>query len=416
VDIQPDNLSCEIEQTENHLAILFACYTSQSPGYCAKFIMWDVITQEQVMVNSLQTVYLHLLTSSVWSQNMNSWNYRSFVFLDHRRILFGAIRNNPNQDVDRRRQPYLEIIDSTNPAGVTYLELDKSALRHTSLNSTVDISVGSGAAHEEASPVGSGGMPFGPDTSRGIITADVYLHHRDSHNLPRFESYVFVVDIEDTLAKVPSPSDPEQRYIEWEDLRSSTAMFSYSTADQDRYRIFSRHSYVSGFRYASPIQPLVPEVPEGRRCFFVYDFNPYRETSDSLPGTEALGFETGYPRSGSEITREVVGGLSCWRTRFDLPAAEEGVRKCHVALTNGGVVLFEVRLLYYSLEWIDSHGCSSFFTVEQSGGRIHHSFLDVVMYWQSRRLGGPRWLGRNATWRLYFCSTRVVRRDPGGSE
>ena len=313
------------------------------------------------MVSLLQTVYQHPLTSDVWSQNMNSWNYRSFVFLDHRCILFGAICNDPNQYMGRRRQPYLEIVDSTNPAGVTYLELDKSALRHTSPHSTIDISVGSGAAHEEASPVGSGGMPFVSDTSRGIITADVYLHHRDG-DLLWFESYVFVVDIEDILAKAPSPSDPGHCVV-WEDLRSSTAMFSYSTTtDQDRYRIFSRHSYVSGFRYASPIQPLDPEDQEGRRCFFVYDFNPYRESSpDSLPGvaTEAPDFETGYPRSASEITREVVGGLSCWRTRFDLPAAGEDIWKCHVVLTNSGVVLFEVRLLYYSLEWFSSHGCSS---------------------------------------------------------
>ena len=360
MDAPPENLSCEIEQIENYLAILFACYTSQSPGYCAKFIMWDVITQEQVLVSSLRTGYQHPLTSSVWSQNMNSWNYRSFVFLDHRCILFGAIRNDPNQDVGRRRQPYLEIVDSTSPARVTYLELDETALRHTSLRSTVDISVGSGAAHEEASPVGSGGMPFVSDTSRGIITADVYLHHRDDNNLPRFESYVFVVDIEDMLARAPSSSDPGH-YTEWDDLRSSTATFSYSTTYQDRYRIFSRHSYVSGFRYASPIQPLDPEVPEGRRCFFVYDFNPYREGSDSLPGAayEAPDFETGYPQSASEITREVVGGLSCWRTRFDLPAAEEDIRKCHVVLTNGGVVLFEVRLPCYPLEWFDSHRCSS---------------------------------------------------------
>ena len=313
-------------------------------------------------------------------QNLNSWNYRSFVFLDRRCILFGAIRNDSNQYVGPRRQPYLEIIDSTNPAGVTYLELDKNALRHTSLESTIDISVGSGAGHEEASPVGIGDMPFVSDTSRGIITADVYLYHGGTHNFPRFESYVFVVDIEDTLTKIPSPSDPEQCYIEWEDLRSSTAVFSYSTADRDQYRIFSRHSYVSGFRYASPIQPLVPEVPEGRRCFFVYDFNPHRETSGSIPGSlfEDPDPEVGYPRSASEITREVVGGLNCWRMRFDLPAAEEGIQKCHVALTDGGVVLFEVRpsvLLFGAVRY-----SLVLFTVERSWGRIYHSFLDVVIY------------------------------------
>ena len=38
----------------------------------------------------------------------------------------------------------------------------------------------------------------------------------------------------------------------------------------------------------------------------------------------------------------VIGGLSCWRMRFDLPAAEEGIKNCHVALTDSGVVSFEV--------------------------------------------------------------------------
>lgn len=131
------------------------------------------------------------------------------------------------------------------------------------------------------------------------------------------------------------------------------ALFSYSSGHEDRYRLFSRHSYVSGFRYASPIQPLAPEVPMGPRCFFVYDFNPHGEPSDSLPGAGAEDPhpETDFPRSASEITREVVGGLNCWRMRFDLPVAEEDVQKCHVALTDGGVVLFEVRcLLSRSLE------------------------------------------------------------------
>jgi hypothetical protein len=55
--------------------------------------------------------------------------------------------------------------------------------------------------------------------------------------------------------------------------------------------------------------------------------------------------EVGYLKSASEITREVIGGLNCWSMRFDLPAAEEDIKKCHVALTDGGVVLFEVFCL-----------------------------------------------------------------------
>ena len=332
------------------------------------------------MVGSLQAVLLHPLISHIRFQNLNSWDYQSFVFLDDRRVLFGAIRRDPNQYAGRHHQPYLEIVDPTRPDGVTHLELDKSTLRHASLFSTVDISVGSGAGLEEASLVGSGGMPFVSGTSRGIITADVYLrHHHDDDNIPRFESYVFVVDIEDTLAKVPSSSNPERRYVEWEDFRSSAAMFSYSTTDHDRYRIVSRHSYASGFRYASPIQPLVPEDLEGRRCFFVYDFNPYRETSNSLlgPTPEDPDPETGYPRGASEITREVIGGLSCWKMRFDLPAAEGDVAKCHIALTDRGVVLFEVCVTL--LLGVVRYSCM-FFTVERSGRGVHHIFLHVVMY------------------------------------
>ena len=50
VEIQPEYLSCEIEQIGHNIGILFACYTTQGPEYCAKFIMWDVVTQEQVTV------------------------------------------------------------------------------------------------------------------------------------------------------------------------------------------------------------------------------------------------------------------------------------------------------------------------------------------------------------------------------
>lgn len=262
-------------------------------------------------------------------------------------MLFGAVRNDPYKDADRRDHPYLEIIDPTDPARSTTLQLDTGVVKHRSYYSSVDISVGGGVGREEAFLIGSGGMPFAPDTSRGIITADVYLYHRDPEDEhqdgPQFESYVFILDSEDMLAKTPSPSNPGQCYVEWKDLSLSAATFSYSAVN-DRYRIFSRHSYVIGFCYASPIQPLAPEDPEGPRCFFVYDFNPYRETSDLLP-SGGPDPKTNYLRNASEITREVIGGLSCWRMRFDLPAAKESVRRCHVALTDGGVVLFEVCYL-----------------------------------------------------------------------
>jgi hypothetical protein len=305
------------------------------------------------------------------------------VFLDHRWILFGAIRDGPN--VLRRCQPYLEISDPTNPTGVTTLELDESALKDISSHFIVDIDfrVRSGAGHEEGSLAGNRGIPFVPDISRGIITADLHLFHRNHHpqhdGLPRFESYVSVMDIESMLTKVPSLSNPEQRCIEWKDLCSSAATFHYSSLDEDQYRLFSRESYASGFRYVSPIQPLLGNA-DGPRCFFVYDFNPCREASDLLPDSAPEDPESGvgYPQSTSETTREVAGGLCCWRTRFDLPVADENVRKCHVSLTDGGVVLFEVRrLVTCSLERFDTY--RDLFTAEQSGRGMHHGFFDVVM-------------------------------------
>ena len=276
------------------------------------------------------------------------------MFLDHRWVLFGAIRNDPSRE-NQPRYPYLRIIDPTNCTCATTLELDKSVVEHASICSTINITIGSGASHEEGSLTRSGGIPFALDTSRGIITANVHLRNPNILNLPRFESHVFVLDIEETLAKVHSPWDLEECYIKWKSLSPSTAVFSYSSPGSDQYRIFTRHSYAAGFFYASPIQPLVPEVPEGSRCFYIYDFNPYRQTSNQLPGTvlEDPDPETGYLESASEITREFIGGLDCWRMRFDLPAAEDDVMKCHVALTDGGVVLFEVCcLVLWSYEWL----------------------------------------------------------------
>jgi hypothetical protein len=356
--IQPNDFSCEVEQTEHRLAILFCFYAFDGPEYCSKFMMWDLITQEQVAVCLFQVIHEHPLIPRVWFQNVASWEYRSFVFLDHRWILFGAIRNGP--DAVRQYQPYLEISDPTNPTEATTLELDENALKDISSHFIVDTDfrVRSGAGHEEGSPAGDGGIPFVPDTSRGIITADLHLFHRNHHpqhdGLPRFESYLFVMDIEGMLTKVPSPSNSEQRCIEWKDLCSSAATFHYSSLDEDQYRLFSRESYASGFRYVSPIRPLLGN-PDGPRCFFVYDFNPCREASDFLPvsAPEDPGSGASYPQSAREITRGAVG-LGFWRMRFDLPAADENIKRCHISLTDGGVVLFEVCwLMTYSLGRFD---------------------------------------------------------------
>ena len=338
-----------MEQIGHYIAILFACFAFPEPGYCAKFIMWNMFTGKQVAVGPFRILYECLLIHRVRFQNLNSWEYRSFIFLDNRWVLFGAIPSGPTRGADLVGYPFLEIIDPTCPTYATRLELDKSVLRHTSAYTTVDISVGSPTSFEGSTLTGDGGMPFVSEVSRGIISADVYCCHRNAeevNNLPFCEAFVFILNTEDLLSKVPSPSNLEQRYLKWKDLSSSAATFSYASMDEDdRYRIFSRQSYVAGFRYVSPIQPLYPEDPMGPRCFFVYDFNPHRRTPGPLPGAipEGSDSETGFHKSASEITREVVGGLGCWRMRFDLPAAGGDVQQCHVALTDGGVVLFEVR-------------------------------------------------------------------------
>ena len=281
------------------------------------------------------------------------------MFLDHRWVLFGALRIDHN--TGRQQQPYLEISDPVSSNGAIVLELDGNVLERASPGSVVHITLWTGAGREDSSLAGNGGVPFVPDPSRGIVAIDVSFLYCDRPpqrgRFPRFASYVFVMDIEGLLAKVPSSSNLEQCCIEWKDLYSSVASFYYHSSDEDRYALSSRDLYVSGFRYASPIQPLL-ENPDGPRCFFVYDFNPYREMAGFLPGSSQEVPEpgVGYPRSASEITREVIGGLGCWRMRFDLPAMEEGFTRCHVSLMDGAVVLFEVRwLATCSLKWSDAH-------------------------------------------------------------
>ena len=133
-----------------------------------------------------------------------------------------------------------------------------------------------------------------------------------------------------------------------EGLRSSTATSSYHSGGANKYMIFSRQSYVSGSRYTSPIQSLVPEDPKGLRCFFIYDFNPHRELPDPFPQhcRRGLDPEINYPQSASQIADEVIGGLSCWRVRFDLPAMEEDIERCNATLMDGRAVISEV---YYFL-------------------------------------------------------------------
>jgi hypothetical protein len=279
------------------------------------------------------------------------------LFLDHRWVLFGGIRRDSDPDTDVHHCPYLEIIDPTDPTCFTTLELDKSIFKYASKHNTARIRVCSGAGHEKGILAEEGGALFVSDASIGIIGVEVYWFTLDFQRATNFELSVFALDVEGVLSKVPSSLDLEQRHVEWKDLSPSAAIFSYDSQQVTLNGILENHSYLAGFRYVSPTQPLDTENPMGSRCFFVYDFNPHRETPGPLPGAAHEGSdpETGFPKSASKITREVVGGLSCWKMRFDLPAAEEGLDESHVALVDGGVVLFQVRfLIIFSSELFDS--------------------------------------------------------------
>ena len=264
-------------------------------------------------------------------------------------MLFGGIRRDSNLDADCHHHPYLEIIDPTNGTCSTSLELDDSIFKHAPKRSKAFIRVRSGTGYEGE---GKEGMAFVSDASRGLIGTEVYWLSPCSFRLS-----VLIIDVEGLLSNVPSSSDLEQRHVQWKDLSPSAAIFSYDSRRIALHNLLAAYPYVSGFRYISPIQPLAPKNLMDPRYFFVYDFNPHREAPDSLPGVlpEEPDPETGYPKVASEITREVVGGLSCWRMRFDLPAAGEEIGERRVALMDGGVVLFEVRCFTIVSESIDVH-------------------------------------------------------------
>lgn len=263
------------------------------------------------------------------------------MFLDHRWVLFGAVRDDSVRDADHP-QTFLEIVDPTDPTRSTKLELGKSVMQPS--RSCIFITLRSGAGHEGNPVTGSGGIPFVSDASRGSISVEVHFAPGcGNFNTPLLWGiHAFILDIEDILRKVPSPSN---KYVGLEDVSRYLVVFSCDRGGgPDWYRILSRHPFVVGFRYASVVGPLDPENPKGPRCFYIYDFNPYRESSEPItgPGLEDPDPETGYPKGASEITREVVGGLGCWKARFDVPPAEGDIERCSVALTNSGVVLFEV--------------------------------------------------------------------------
>lgn len=275
-------------------------------------------------------------------------------------MLFGGIRRDPDPEADCLYYPYLKIIDPTSRTCSTTLALDKSVFNDATKYSTINIRVRSGAGLADCSLAENEGIPFVSGASRGIICAEVYWQSPRTQRARRSLANVFVLDIEEMLSKVPSALNLRRHRVKWKDLSSSTAVLSYGPAHTGLYRVPSGCSCVAGFRYASPTQLLDPKNPMGPRCFFVYDFNPHRGTPDILTSAAPRDpdLELDYEESASEITREVVGGLSCWKTRFDLPAAGEDHKGCPVALTDGGFVLLEVRCLAVFPGWFNIHLCS----------------------------------------------------------
>lgn len=270
-------------------------------------------------------------------------------------MLFGGVGLGPGPEgAGRPRYPYLEIVDPTSGTRYTTMSLNKSVFRGATMYSTFNVRVQSGAGLGNCSPTENERIPFVSDPSRGIICAEVYCYTEEK---PCSGSHEFVLDIEDMLSNVPSPLNPRRRHVKWKDLSSSTAVFSYGSrrANPDiteRYRVDdlrrlqSGFSCVAGFRYASQTQPIDPNNQTGLWCFFVYDFNPHRGSPDLPPGDTLQDPDPkwGYIKSASEITREVVGGLSRWKMRFDLTPGEN-FEGCEVTLTDHGVVLFNVRCL-----------------------------------------------------------------------
>ena len=288
-------------------------------------------------------------------------------------MLFGGIRRDLNPDDDCLYHPYLEIADPTDRTCSTTLELDKYVLQHASRYITPNLRLRSGAGLEQGPFDEKEGMPFVSDAARGIICAEVYWPTLDTQGI---RLSVFVLDIEGLFSKLPSPSDLKQRHVRWEDVSPSVAVFSYGSQQIFLHGQLPKYSYVAGFRCASPTQLLDSNNPRGPRCFFVYDFNPHRE-APGPPTPEDPDPETGHRRkSASEITQETVGGLSCWKMRFDLPPARGGLEQRQVALMDGGVVLFEVRCLTIFSEWFvgDTRSSKDVPTI-----RARYGFLDLVI-------------------------------------
>ena len=195
---------------------------------------------------------------------MSSKEYRSFLFLDHRWVLFGGIHHDLNPDDDCLYRPYLEITDPTDGTCSTTLELEKSTIQHPSGYTAPKIRLRSGVGLEQGPFDEKEGMPFVSDAARGIIGAEVYWSALDTRGI---RLSVFVLDIEGLFSKLPSPSDLQQRHVRWKDVSPSVAIFSHDSQQNFLRARSSRYPYVAGFRCASQPQLLDSNNPAGPRCF-----------------------------------------------------------------------------------------------------------------------------------------------------
>lgn len=86
--------------------------------------------------------------------------------------------------------------------------------------------------------------------------------------------------------------------------------------------------------------------------------------------------------------------------RFDLPAAEEGVEKCHVTLADGKVTLSEVRcFLSRSSGQFDAY--MGFWQLNDRGEELITIYFDVVIYEQSA-------YARGTPSSFFCCARRLV--------
>ena len=118
------------------------------------------------------------------------------MFLNHRWVLFGAIRNDPNPDVYCLYHPYLEIIDPTSCTCSTTLELDESVFKRASKDSSIHIRCVVVRVTKKVSLQKNEGMRFVSDANRGIISVEIYHCTPETQEVQYFEASAFILDTE----------------------------------------------------------------------------------------------------------------------------------------------------------------------------------------------------------------------------